>query len=446
MGLTTGVSFAYLGHDVVCVDVNEEKLRTLQNGKAPFYEPHLEELLHLAKDNMSFTSDYRSSVGCSDVVFIAVGTPSGPTGAPDLTGMQDVVHAIGAHLRGDFTLVVNKSTAPIGSGDWVDGLLKEVLVDAEGTSKSERFAVCSNPEFLRQGSALEDIFYPDRVVVGSEKPEATEILRKLYAPILQQSFSPPAFLPRPRDKTNVPFVATSLASAELIKYAANAFLSLKVSFINEIATLSEKVGADVSEVSKGIGLDRRIGPAFLKAGLGWGGSCFGKDSAAIVATAEEYGVKMPIITASRSVNYSQRKLVVDKLLSELKFLRSSKIGLLGLSFKPETDDLRDAPSLDIARLLIEKGAQVKAYDPVAMSNAARENPDLDIHYCQDVEEVFKQSDAVILVTEWSAFSDLPWESLGTLMKKRIVLDGRNVLDPARLMAAGFKYIGMGKGS
>jgi len=446
VGLTTGVSFAYLGHDVVCVDVNEEKLRTLQNGKAPFYEPHLEELLHLAKDNMSFTSDYRSSVGCSDVVFIAVGTPSGPTGAPDLTGMQDVVHAIGAHLRGDFTLVVNKSTAPIGSGDWVDGLLKEVLVDAEGTSKSERFAVCSNPEFLRQGSALEDIFYPDRVVVGSEKPEATEILRKLYAPILQQSFSPPAFLPRPRDKTNVPFVATSLASAELIKYAANAFLSLKVSFINEIATLSEKVGADVSEVSKGIGLDRRIGPAFLKAGLGWGGSCFGKDSAAIVATAEEYGVKMPIITASRSVNYSQRKLVVDKLLSELKFLRSSKIGLLGLSFKPETDDLRDAPSLDIARLLIEKGAQVKAYDPVAMSNAARENPDLDIHYCQDVEEVFKQSDAVILVTEWSAFSDLPWESLGTLMKKRIVLDGRNVLDPARLMAAGFKYIGMGKGS
>lgn len=444
VGLTTGVSFAYLGHDVTCVDVNEEKIATLKGGKAPFYEPHLDEVLGLASDNMSFTTDYRSSVGCSDVVFIAVGTPSGPTGAPDLTGMHDVVHSIGAHLRNQFTLVVNKSTAPIGSGDWVDSVIREVLANRDGRPSSDRYAVCSNPEFLRQGSALEDIFYPDRVVVGSERPEATEILRKLYLPILEQTFPAPACLPRPMDKTSVAFVATSLASAELIKYAANAFLSLKISFINEIASLSEKVGADVNEVSKGIGHDARIGPSFLKAGLGWGGSCFGKDSAALVATASDYGIEMPIIAASRQVNYGLRKLVVDKLMSELKHLRGSKVGLLGLSFKPETDDLRDAPSLDIARLLLEKGAKVRAYDPVAMENTASQNPDLAIHYCQKPDEVFKDSDAVILVTEWNVFGRLDWEAMGKLMKKRVVLDGRNYLDPERLRRAGFRYLGLGR--
>lgn len=283
------------------------------------------------------------------------------------------------------------------------------------------------------------------MVVGTEDPDALKTLYELYRPILEQTFPPPAFLPRPEGLGAVPFVATDLASAELIKYAANAFLALKISFINEIAALAEKVGADVTQVARGIGLDSRIGTRFLQAGIGWGGSCFGKDTAALLAMAREYGLTMPIVEAARQVNYRQRERVVEKLLEELNILKGKTIGLLGLSFKPQTNDLRDAPSVDIAQRLRARGASVKAHDPVAMNEARREHPDLHIHYCARAEDVFDGADAVVLVTEWPEYRSLPWEQLAAVMRTPLVFDGRNFLDTERLARAGFRHLRIGVG-
>lgn len=444
VGLTTGVLLAYLGHDVVCYDIDQAKVDTLKKGIPYFYEPHLEEMLGIVRENISFSSDAACALGGADVVFIAVGTPSGPSGSADLTVMKQVTHSIGKHLGADFTLVVNKSTAPIGSGDWVHSLLSEAMRERFGASGDKRFAVCSNPEFMRQGSALYDNLYPDRVVVGSDNPMAIRFMRSLYSNLLDQSFAAPACLPRPEAKTSVPLVETDFASAELIKYASNAFLSMKISFINEIASLAEKVGADVTAVSKGIGLDRRIGPSFLNAGVGWGGSCFGKDSSALIRTGQEYGLDMKLLSASRSVNYRQRLSVVEKLLTELKTLRGKSIGLLGLSFKPNTDDLRDAPALDIVRSLQERGARVRAFDPVAMKKTQKEYPDLAIEYCDSAEQVFDHADAILVITEWPEFLSLDWGGYGENMKRRVVVDGRNCLDREKLAESGFHYIGIGR--
>jgi len=345
---------------------------------------------------------------------------------------------VGERLGHHFTVIVNKSTVPIGSGNWVGALVRDAA-EQRGRGK-DCFAVASNPEFLREGSALLDSLYPDRVVIGADDPRTAEVLYTLYRPILDQTFQPPPFLPRPDRVGGVPLISTDLASAELIKYAANAFLALKISYINEIGQLAEKVGADISQVARGIGLDARIGTRFLQAGIGWGGSCFGKDTAALVSTASEYGLDMSIVKAARHVNQRQRERVVEKLLGELKILKGRTIGLLGLAFKPHTDDLREAPALDVARLLLERGARVKVHDPVAMKRFKKEHAGLDVALASDAQEAARDADAVVLVTEWPLYLDLDWEALAAVMRTPILLDTRHALDRGRITRAGLRYI------
>ena len=440
VGLTTGVCLAFMGHKVTCADADARKIATLDEGAVPFHEPWLAELLAEARCNLKFTTNYAHAIPGAQVIFIAVGTPPGPNGSPDLKYLQSAAHGIGEHLDGDFTVVVNKSTVPIGSGNWVGSLIREALEKRNGAKS--KFAVASNPEFLREGSALHDSLYPDRVVIGADEAQTAEILYTLYRPILDQTFQPPSFLPRPEELGAVPLISTDLASAELIKYAANAFLALKISYINEIGLLSEKVGADIAQVAKGIGLDARIGTRFLQSGIGWGGSCFGKDTAALVATAKEYGLEMPIVQSARDVNRRQRERVVEKLLAELKILKGRTVGLLGLAFKPHTDDLREAPALDVARQLLERGARVKAHDPVAMERFKKEHGGMDVILTSEAHEVARDADALVLVTEWPQYLELNWESLAASMRTPILLDARNVLDRARVARAGFRYLSL----
>lgn len=442
VGLTTGACLAFLGHKVICVDADERKVKSLQAGKIPFYEPHLGDLLADAKHNLSFTTQYAEAIPPAQVVFIAVGTPPSPTGAPDLKYLEAAARGIGEHVAEDFVVVVNKSTVPIGSGNWVEAIVREAYEKRTNQKANGRFAVASNPEFLREGSAIFDSLYPDRVVVGSDHRRTGEVMYSLYRPLLEQTFKAPSYLPRPDRMGAVPLISADLASAELIKYAANAFLALKISYINEIGQLAEKVGADITQVAKGIGLDARIGTRFLQAGIGWGGSCFGKDTAALVATAGEYGLDASIVKAARETNRKQRERVVEKLLDELKILKGRTVGLLGLAFKPDTDDLREAPALDIARKLIERGARVKGHDPVAMERFLEQYPDIDISLCATPEAVAEEADAVVLVTEWQQYRELDWESIKNSMRTPVVLDGRNHLDRARLTKAGFRYLSL----
>ncbi len=450
VGLTTGACLAFLGHKVTCVDSDPEKIKALERGEVPFYEPYLADLIADAKPNLSFTVDYATAVPDAQVIFIAVGTPPGPKGAPDLRYLQSAARGVGEHMGPHFTVIVNKSTVPIGSGNWVGSLVREVQRDAPATGSIHGsvhklgnrgcFAVASNPEFLREGSAIHDSLYPDRVVIGADEVQTAEVLYTLYRPFSIRPSRAPSYLPRPDGLGAVPLISTDLASAELIKYAANAFLSLKISYINEIGQLAERVGADISQVARGIGLDARIGTRFLQAGVGWGGSCFGKDTAALIATAAEYGLEMPIVAAAKEVNRRQRERVVEKLQAELKILKGRTIGLLGLAFKPHTDDLREAPALEIARRLIERGARVRAHDPVAMERFRREHPDLDVVLCESAEETARDADALVLVTEWPQYRDLDWEPLARSMRTALLLDGRYVLDRARLARAGFRCL------
>jgi UDPglucose 6-dehydrogenase len=387
---------------------------------------------------LKFTMDYSEAIPDAQVVFIAVGPPPGGGGAPVRSYHQAAVGVVGLRLGPHFTVIVNKSTVPIGSGNWVGALVRDAA-ERRGRGK-DCFAVASNPEFLREGSALLDSLYPDRVVIGADDPRTAEVLYTLYRPILDQTFQPPAFLPRPDRVGGVPLISTDLASAELIKYAANAFLALKISYINEIGQLSEKVGADISQVARGIGLDARIGTRFLQAGIGWGGSCFGKDTAALVSTASEYGLDMSIVKAARDVNRRQRERVVEKLLGELKILKGRTIGLLGLAFKPHTDDLREAPALDVARHLLERGARVKVHDPVAMNRFKKEHGGMDVVLASDAQEVARDTDAVVLITEWPQYLELDWESLASVMRTPILLDTRHALDRGRITRAGLRYI------
>lgn len=443
VGLTTGVCLAFLGHKVICVDPDKRKIDALERGDVPFHEPHLDELIAQSRHNLTFTTEYSTAIPEAHVVFIAVGTPPGPGGAPDLQYLRSAAQGVGQYMGAHFTVVVNKSTVPIGSGNWVGSLIREA-VQTKGGNKDARgcFAVASNPEFLREGSALHDSLYPDRVVIGADESKTAEVLYSLYRPLLEQTFQAPAYLPRPENMGAVPLISTDLASAELIKYAANAFLSLKISYINEIGLLAERVGANISHVARGMGLDARIGTRFLQAGIGWGGSCFGKDTAALVATAAEYGVDMQIVRSAREVNQRQRERVVDKLLGDLKILKGRTIGLLGLAFKPDTDDLREAPALDVAKKLAERGARVKAHDPVAMNVFKRNYPDSGVILCETPAEVADGSDAVVLVTEWPEYRELNWEAIAPSMQSPVVLDGRNVLDRSRLERAGFRYLSL----
>ena len=324
VGLNTGVMLAYLGNDVTCIDLNREKVKRLQAGEVPFYEPHLDELFADVHRKIHFVSDYvEADIPNQDVVFIAVGTPSLPDGNADLSYVRMAAESIAENLGEKFVVVVNKSTVPIGSGNWVESIIREHYYEVHDAKPNGLFNVVSSPEFLAQGAALHGSFYPDRIIVGSEHQPSVERLKELFGPITRQDFEAPACLPRPAGLTAVPMLVCDLTSAEMVKYAANSFLALKISFINEIAHLAQKVGADVSAIARGIGLDKRIGDRFLNAGIGWGGSCFGKDTAALVATAKDYHLDMPIIRAARDVNYAQRVWVVDRLQEELKILKGN---------------------------------------------------------------------------------------------------------------------------
>jgi UDPglucose 6-dehydrogenase len=439
VGLTTGVCLGFIGHQVWCLDTDETKIENLKAGKIPIYEPYLEEVMEEAKENLHFTSRYEEAIPGAEVVFIAVGTPPTPSGAPNLEYLSQAAKSIGQHVTGAFTVVVNKSTVPIGSGNWVGALLRDSIQTRNGGPASE-VAVASNPEFLREGSALHDSLYPDRIVVGADEQRALEVMYSLYRPILDQTFQAPTYLPRPEDVGAAPLLSTDLASAELIKYAANAFLALKISFINEIGILAERVGANISEVGRGIGLDSRIGSRFLSAGIGWGGSCFGKDTAALIATAGEYGLHLPIVEAARTVNGRQRDRVVEKLLHELKILKGRTVGLLGLAFKPNTDDLREAPAIEIAQKLIDRGVRVKAHDPIACERFKAQYPSMQIQLCPNAVDVAEGCDALVLVTEWNEYRDLEWDVIAKKMRNPFVLDGRLVLDEEKLTRAGLRRV------
>jgi UDPglucose 6-dehydrogenase len=465
VGLTTGACFSHLGHRVTCVDKDARLVAQLEKGRMPFYEPGLAELVEggARQGRLRFSSELESVVPEADVVFIAVDTPRGAGDSADLSSVAAVARRIGRILsktrREHPLVVVNKSTVPVGSGDYVSMLIRDGLEEVaaeEGVAERQRkvfasitsseeasFLVASNPEFLREGSAIYDSLFPDRVVVGANSREAIDTLRAIYEPVLEQSFSTEL---DPRPKVAVPFISTDLVSAEMIKYAANAFLATKVSFINEVSNLCELVGADVSEVAAGIGLDQRIGTRFLSAGIGWGGSCFPKDVAALRAVAREYDYEPLLLEATVAVNERQRKRVISKLQRELHTLKGKRVALLGLAFKPNTDDLRGAPSLEIARTLNSLAARVVAYDPVAGKKATAEQmPEMKIVF--DPYEALEGAHAAVLVTEWEEFRSLDLRRAAALMEEpRVLVDGRNAFEPDSAYEAGLTYRSFGRGT
>ncbi|MCA1719394.1 MAG: UDP-glucose/GDP-mannose dehydrogenase family protein, partial [Actinobacteria bacterium] len=438
VGLVTGACLAHVGHRVVCVDRDEGRVAELGEGRMPIYEPGLEELVAEGsrRGRLSFSTDLSEAVHGADVMFIAVDTPQGDDGSADLSSVGTVARSIGRALaeteRERPLVVVNKSTVPVGSGDYVSMLIQEGAAESPFGEGVVDYRVVSNPEFLREGSAVYDSFFPDRIVLGAEKRDALDTMRALYEPIIEQTF-PTQKDPRP--KSAVPFVTTDLASAEMIKYAANAFLATKISFINEIATICELVGADVGSVAYGIGLDDRIGSRFLNAGIGWGGSCFPKDVSALRSIAREYDHEPVLLDAASEVNERQRKRVISKLQRDLHTLKGKRVALLGLAFKPNTDDLREAPSLEIARALDQRGARAIGYDPVAGKKAAGLAPDLKVVF--DPYEALSGAHAAVVVTEWEEIRTLDPGRVSALMEPpKLLVDGRNALDPKTAAAAG----------
>lgn len=453
VGLVTGACLAHTGHQVICVDNNAEKVELMQKGRSPIFEPGLEEILqeNLAAGRLVFTTDLTKGVDHGQILFIAVGTPSLPNGATNTSYVEAVANGIGQSLDGTYKVIVNKSTVPIGSGDWVqmlvlDGMASRATVpqdsgtDSADSRKEQRpFDVVSNPEFLREGSAVFDTFNPDRIVLGSASSRALDLMQELYEPIIQRKFA--------EDKTgpDVPIVLTDLSSAEMVKYAANAFLATKISFINEVANICDRVGADIVEVSKGIGLDSRIGHRFLNAGIGWGGSCFPKDVSALIHTADDYGYNASLLEAAVEVNRRQRLVVIEKLQQSLKVLKGKTIGLLGLTFKPDTDDMRDAPSLDLIQQLARLGAKVKAFDPIISASRPDIPSDLSgVSIAPDAVTLARDCNALVLVTDWAAFQSLDYGRIQALMTNPVLIDCRNVLNPQQLKALGFEYYGIGR--
>lgn len=450
VGLVTGACLSHIGHHVICVDNNEEKVKLMKSGQTPIYEPGLSDIMQsgIQSGLLEFTSDLKAGVEHGQILFIAVGTPALPNGESDTRYVEAVARGIGSNLTKDYKVIVNKSTVPIGSGDWVrmialDGVMerqKAAVTAGGGTevnSHEVEFEVVSNPEFLREGSAVHDSFNPDRIVLGSNSKRAVDLMQELYKPIVERVKADDKTLPP------VPVVVTDLSSAEMIKYAANAFLATKISFINEVANICDRVGADVTQVAKGIGLDSRIGNKFLQAGIGWGGSCFPKDVSALIHTADDYGYEAQLMKAAVSVNERQKLLTLEKLQHELKILKGKVVGLLGLTFKPDTDDLRDAPSLQLIEQLNRLGAKVKAYDPIVSQTGMRHGLS-GVLVETDPERLADGCDALVLVTDWQQFRDLDYANMAKLMNNPVIIDGRNCLDKAAVEAAGFHYVGIGR--
>jgi len=443
VGLVTGVCLADIGHNVICVDNIEAKIEKLKKGVSPIYEPELERFIdkNIKSGRINFTTDIKYGVENSEIIFISVGTPSLSNGQADLSYVEAVASDVGKYVNGE-KVIVNKSTVPIGSGDWVSMIVSESILK-NNINKNVKFHVVSNPEFLREGSAIGDTFFPDRIVIGSSSKKAIEKMLELYKPLIEQSFDWPSNLPRliPMGQ-KVPVVTADLTSAEMIKYAANSFLATKISYINEVANICEKVGADVLKVAEGIGLDSRIGPKFLNAGIGWGGSCFPKDVSALAYIANEYGMTPQILNSIISVNREQRLKIVKKVQDELKIVKGKTIAILGIAFKPDTDDTREAPAISIMNSLINLGAKIKAYDPIVKERP--QNLSEKVYLSKGVYDAIKDSDLLILATEWNEFKNLDYARIKSSMAHNIIIDGRNLFDKGKLEDLGFKYIGIGR--
>ena len=419
VGLTTAVCLSELGHRVSGVDIDEEKIAALQDGKPTIYEPGLDDLLpkNLSSGRLKFTTDYKEAIPGAEFVFIAVGTPPRRRGEADLVFVKQAAKSLAGAMKSTVT-IVNKSTVPIGTGDIVSRIVSENL------QTEIPFTVVSNPEFLREGSAVYDFMHPDRLVFGSHDGSAAQAVADLYKALKAR------------------ILITDLYTAEMIKYASNAFLATRISFINEIARICERVDADVKVVSEGMGLDRRIGPLFLDAGIGYGGSCFPKDVKALARMAEAMGYHPELLDAVMEINLDQRTLVVEKLREVLGALRDQTIGILGLSYKPDTDDVREAPSIDVIQNLLQKGARVRVYDPKAMPTMQRQLN--SIQYCRDPYELATGADGLMIVTEWDEFRTLDLDRIKQLMRRPVLVDGRNLYDPKKMRELGFVYRGVGR--
>jgi UDPglucose 6-dehydrogenase len=419
VGLVTGACFADLGNHVMCADIDESKVEILKRGETPIFEPGLVEKVSINArvGRLAFTSDVAEAVKKSKIIFIAVGTPPGKNGEADLSQVMAVAETIGANMDG-YRIVVNKSTVPVGTGDVVSRII------GERSGGRYPYDVVSNPEFLREGSAIQDFMQPDRVVVGCSNPAAGEMVAELYAPL------------------NAKVIITDVLSAEMIKYTSNAFLALKISFINEIANICERVGADVLEVVEGVTLDKRINRAFFGAGVGYGGSCFPKDTLALVDIASKAGYDFRILKAVVGVNDDQRDRFVAKIKEHLGELAGKKVVVWGLSFKPNTDDIRESPAIEIIKKLQKAGAEVSAYDPVSMPATKAVLPAAE--YADDPYTAAENADALVLITDWNEFKEVNFERLAAAMRQPVIFDGRNTYDPAKVRAAGFIYVGVGR--
>jgi UDPglucose 6-dehydrogenase len=422
VGLVSGACFAEFGVDVTCVDVDDSKIDKLKNGIIPIYEPGLDTIVekNVKANRLHFTTDITSAVEGAQVVFLAVGTPPKDDGSPDMSYYQQAAKDIAAAMNG-YKVLVTKSTVPIGTGKWLrEFVTKNLKVQTD-------FGVASNPEFLREGAAIDDFMRPDRVVIGSNEPEAIEVMKELYRPLYL---------------IETPIVITSLEAAELIKYAANAFLATKITFINEVANLCDAIGCDVHDVARGMGMDNRIGRKFLHPGPGYGGSCFPKDTRALTTVADQFGVETRIVDAVIDANERQREAMIPKIEKLVGDLDGKRIGILGLSFKPETDDMRESPAIDIIKELLKRGAKIRAFDPVAMDEAKHCLP--EIEYATDEYDAIRDAEALVIVTEWNQFRALDMDKVKQLLKAPKVADLRNIYEPQDMRELGFEYIGVGR--
>ncbi|HYP18714.1 MAG TPA: UDP-glucose/GDP-mannose dehydrogenase family protein [Chloroflexia bacterium] len=425
VGLVTGTCFADLGNDVTCVDVVPEKVQMLREGRSPIYEPGLEEIIvrNLRAGRLRFTTSYEEALAGAEFIFIAVGTPESEDGSADMQYVKAAAREIGRVAPGrahEPMAIINKSTVPIGTGDVVGALVRE------NTPEDFRFAVVSNPEFLREGQAVLDFMHPDRVILGSDDREIAERVQELY------------------ESLGCPIMITDIRTAEMIKYASNAILATYISFINEIAFICESLGADVKEVVQGMGYDKRINPAFLNAGVGFGGSCFPKDVKALAHMAETSSARPQLLNAVLDINQEAKRAFVDKVVKLLDgSVKGKRIGVLGLSFKPDTDDMRESPSIDIVNALSELGADIQAYDPIAME-AASKHLNGKVRFCRDAYETAAGADALLLITSWNEFKALDMDKIKESMRRPVLLDGRNVYDPVEMRELGFTYAGVGR--
>lgn len=421
VGLVSGACFAELGNQVICADNDTKKISGLKKGIIPVYEPGLEELIvnNLKNKRLKFTSSIKEAVERSEVIFIAVGTPALENGEADLTGIENVARGIAQNMDG-YRLIVEKSTVPVETCAWINKIISTYI------KKKHKFDVVSNPEFLREGCAINDFNHPDRIVLGLESLKAKQIMTSLYQPL------------------NAPILITNIKSAELIKHASNAFLATKISFINALACICDRVGADVKEVADGMGRDKRIGRHFLDAGIGYGGSCFPKDLEAFITIAGKLGYDFRILKAVRNTNQEQKDFILQKIKDALRIIRDKTIAVLGLAFKPDTDDLRNSPSIGLINALIREGAKIKVYDPQSMDKARGILK--NVVFCKDAYQAALDADCLILATEWNEFKELDFIKLKKKLKRALIVDGRNIYDPELLRGLGFTYIGVGRGN